>query len=85
METLYRVTCGQFTGGLVFDETGTVIETAPFLRRLRGKHLLYALSHILSWDGAIIERVSPGQEPDIPKGMPVMHRAKGSVETPDQH
>lgn len=67
---IYRVTCGQFTGGLVFDETGTVIETAPFLSRLNGMHLLFTLSHILSWEGAIIERVSPGQEPNIPNGVP---------------
>lgn len=67
MKTMYRVTCGQFTGGLIFDETGTVVETAPFLSYLRGKHLLYTLAHILDWDGAIVERVSPGREPNIPK------------------
>ena len=67
MKTMYRITCGQFTGGLILDETNTVIETAPFLSRLKGKHLLFTLSHILSWDGAIIERVSPGVDPDIPK------------------
>lgn len=68
-ETLYRVSCGQFTGGLVFDETGTVIKAAPFLSRLRGRHMLYTLSHILSWNGAVVELVSPGLEPNIPTQM----------------
>ena len=67
--TLYRVTCGQFTGGFVVDENHQITVVAPFLVRLKGFDFHDALNELMQWDRVIIERVSPGQKPNIPEGI----------------
>jgi hypothetical protein len=68
--TLFRVTCEQFTGGFVINEDNEVIYAAPFLTRFKGLKFNEVLHDLIQWNGVIIERVSPGKEPNIPKGTP---------------
>jgi hypothetical protein len=67
--TLYRVTCGEFTGGFVVDDQDEITTVAPFLMRLKGLNLTEALNDLIHWDGVVIERVSPGRKPNIPEAI----------------